>query len=366
MRKDTTPVVDAISQLNFEGNIIPHSWLQSPVMHLDSGLVNLPAIVLLSDLIYWYRAVVDRDEYSGNVVCIRKKFSGDKLQKTYAVWGESLGLSKGQVQDGIYFLKARGLITVELRTIESGFGKVPNVPFIEPVPEEIQEITYPVDKGHTSRQNGRGLPFKREIPPATTGDKYKRLQQEITEENKREERITFGNSAQARQEEKPRQISFSLPEKPQALAKLKPAPPVAKTRTPEEVLFSLQNSPLADAGKNPLLWFRQLYAIEIGMIPDIPSGSYGRWQKELKRLIATHGKEEVGKRLLRFLRNGRQAEYGYGVTQFTHAFDRYAFDAAASAGRGRGGRPTAMEQARTGVQALARISQQETGEDLSW
>ncbi len=50
MKKNTTPVVDAIGELNFEGNIIPHSWYQN--IKLPSGKTDTIAITLLSHIAY--------------------------------------------------------------------------------------------------------------------------------------------------------------------------------------------------------------------------------------------------------------------------------------------------------------------------
>jgi hypothetical protein len=73
-----TPTVAAITDLNFTGNIIPHSWWQTERLRLDSGKPNTTAILILSDICYWYRAVQERDETTGAVVAVRRRFKGDK------------------------------------------------------------------------------------------------------------------------------------------------------------------------------------------------------------------------------------------------------------------------------------------------
>ena len=69
----TTPEVDAIGALPWQGNLVPHAWytaLTSP-----SGKPDLVAITLLADIVYWYRPVVERDPATGKVLRQRKKFA---------------------------------------------------------------------------------------------------------------------------------------------------------------------------------------------------------------------------------------------------------------------------------------------------
>jgi len=57
-----TPEVEAVGQMHFEGNIIPHRWYQN-ITHTTPGghtKPHLEAILILSDVVYWYRPVVRR------------------------------------------------------------------------------------------------------------------------------------------------------------------------------------------------------------------------------------------------------------------------------------------------------------------
>ena len=75
------------------------------------------------------------------VLGYKKKFKKDKLQKTYEALGERFGLSKRQAKLACDYLKEKGIITVEFRTIKTSQGRVPNVMFVEPVIEELKKIT---------------------------------------------------------------------------------------------------------------------------------------------------------------------------------------------------------------------------------
>lgn len=68
-------VVDQVGSVHLEGNILPTSWFSTFV--LESGKPDLNAIVVLSEIVYWHRPTVVRDEYSGQVVRVKKKFKSD-------------------------------------------------------------------------------------------------------------------------------------------------------------------------------------------------------------------------------------------------------------------------------------------------
>jgi hypothetical protein len=136
-------IVEAIGKIRLQGNIVPFSWLQHPLLRSDRGKVNLPAAIILSDIIYWYRPQEVREEATGKVVELRRKFGADKLQKSYQAWADQFGLTKRQVKEAVAFLRSRGLITTEFRHITTDGGlRLSNVLFIEPVVTKIEGITF--------------------------------------------------------------------------------------------------------------------------------------------------------------------------------------------------------------------------------
>lgn len=158
----TNPVVKAIGDINIEGHVIPHTWYLTKLLRIDPtkpayyeeedattgaktlkvNKINLNAVVILSDIVFWYRPKKVVDEVTGQLVEITKRFKADKLQKSYKSWAAQFGLTVRQVKDACYFLRDRGLITVECRNITTANGQtIPNVTFFEPVPEKIREIT---------------------------------------------------------------------------------------------------------------------------------------------------------------------------------------------------------------------------------
>jgi len=153
----TTPVIEEMSKLNFSGNVIPQNWFN--FIKFPSGKPDLLGIMLLSEIIYWYRPTEIRDEVTGQIIGYKKKFKADKLQRNYQSFADQFGVSKRQVQDAARRLKEAGLITIELRIITSDTGMIlSNVPFFEPVISGIKQITYPhLQQGGSCNQLHEGM-----------------------------------------------------------------------------------------------------------------------------------------------------------------------------------------------------------------
>ncbi|TCO55508.1 hypothetical protein [Caldanaerobacter subterraneus] len=135
------PEVKKMMELNFEGNIIPAQWYKK--ITYPSGKPNLNAIIILSEIVYWYRPKIERNPYTGEVIGYKQKFNGDKLQRSYQSFADQFGLTKRQVQEAIKYLQKLGLIKVEFRNLKTDKGlTLTNIMFIEPVTEKIKEITY--------------------------------------------------------------------------------------------------------------------------------------------------------------------------------------------------------------------------------
>lgn len=131
----------AVGQLHFEGNIIPSSWFEH--LRRESGKSNATAAILLSEIVYWYRPTEIRDEATGRVIGLRKKFKADKLQRTYDSLANQFGFTKRQVKDAMKFLRDNGLIDLDFRTITTAGGmKMGNVLFIGLNVDALREITY--------------------------------------------------------------------------------------------------------------------------------------------------------------------------------------------------------------------------------
>lgn len=66
-------IVDENAKLNISGNIIPQVWYRTIIR--ESGKPNLTAIIILADIVYWYKPTEIRDEGTGQVIGVRKNLS---------------------------------------------------------------------------------------------------------------------------------------------------------------------------------------------------------------------------------------------------------------------------------------------------
>ena len=178
MSCDTTPTVDAIGAIHFEGNIIPASWYKA--LRFPNGKPDLVAIILLAEIVYWYRPSITFDERTGQPCAIRKKFKCDKFSRSYQAFADQFGVTKRQAQDAITRLKyTYGVLHTETRTVKTEHGTLGNVLFLEPLPEKILAITHQrtplyVETEEGARSNGGA--------PAVERQTYSEISTEITED----------------------------------------------------------------------------------------------------------------------------------------------------------------------------------------
>lgn len=130
-------IVDEISQLRI--NSIPDCWYHNIK---KNGQTQAMAILVLWDLLYWYKWTELRDEHTGLITGYKKKFAADLLQRSYSDIGAKFGITKRQATDVISFLAELGVLKKHLRTISFKNGlRCNNVLFIELIPSKIKEIS---------------------------------------------------------------------------------------------------------------------------------------------------------------------------------------------------------------------------------
>lgn len=151
-------IVDENAKLNISGNIIPQAWYKTIIR--DSGKPYLTAIVILADIVYWYKPAEVRDEVTGQVVEFKKKFKADLLQRSYQQISEQFGISKKEASSAIVFLEKLGVVKRVFRTINIEGLVINNVLYLELIVNRLRELTYPEDRkpdpGQETDQNGWG------------------------------------------------------------------------------------------------------------------------------------------------------------------------------------------------------------------
>lgn len=166
---DDTAVLQ-IANINITGNILPPAWLKN--LTFENGKPYTTAALILSDIVYWYRPVVIRDETTGLVTGLGKKFRADKLQRNYESLAEMYGFTKRQVTDACHYLAEQGLIDLDFRTIIKDGIKNGNVLFIGLNVERLAEITnvtgITLQRDRVSRFDVIGITPKRETNTENT------------------------------------------------------------------------------------------------------------------------------------------------------------------------------------------------------
>lgn len=133
-------VVEEVGKMNFTGNVIPQAWYST--LKRESGKPYLTAIVILADIVYWYRPIEVRDEQTGQVIAYKKKFRSDKLQRSYQQIADMFGISKNEATQAIIYLEKKGIIHREFREISVNGVISNNVLFIGLNPDRLREVTF--------------------------------------------------------------------------------------------------------------------------------------------------------------------------------------------------------------------------------
>lgn len=141
-------IVDENARLNISGNIIPQAWYRTVAR--ESRKPNLTAIVILADIVYWYKPTEIRDESTGQVVALKKKFKADLLQRSYQQISEQFGISKKEATNAIIFLEKLGVVKRVFRTININGLVINNVLYLELIVSRLRELTYPEEKSDFS------------------------------------------------------------------------------------------------------------------------------------------------------------------------------------------------------------------------
>lgn len=134
-------LVDAIAQINFQGNLIPKSWFAHiKYKNIRGEYCDYLAVNILSEIVYWYRPKIIKGS-AGKTLGICKRFVGDKLRRTYESFATQFNATIKQVKSSIKLLKSLSLIELEFRTILVDGKKTPNVLYLNCNPQKIAEIT---------------------------------------------------------------------------------------------------------------------------------------------------------------------------------------------------------------------------------
>ncbi len=110
----------------------------------------------------------------------RKRFQGDKLQRSYQAFAEQFGFGKRETADALKRLRDAGFITLDLRTVEMLDGvKCSNILFVGINPQAIAAITTPSSVSPESNSNNAisdtAITLKRNTPDVITEQGIRRM-----------------------------------------------------------------------------------------------------------------------------------------------------------------------------------------------
>lgn len=172
-------IVDAMGSINITGNIIPAVWYRT--ITKENGKPYLLAIVILADIVYWYRPSEVRDQGTGHILSWKKKFSEDILRQSYQYYADLFGESKKTVKTAMDRLEKLQVIKREFRTVSYGEGLVcNNVMYVELKPDMLYRLTFPEEipamdgvddscAGVSDDKTGGSLPTKSDTPMENFG-----------------------------------------------------------------------------------------------------------------------------------------------------------------------------------------------------
>ena len=165
--KTENVIVNKVGKMRFSGNVIPEVWYKTIVS--SNGRVNLLAINILAEIVYWYRPMEIRDEMTGDVTWKKKFADDDYLQRNYSKICEKYNVSTKQAREALIVLETLGVVKRHFRTIETEMGKCPNVMYIELIPDALYKLTYPEmtdEDGKTSFPSDKEVFTKKETRPS--------------------------------------------------------------------------------------------------------------------------------------------------------------------------------------------------------
>lgn len=132
--------VDKLYGSPISGNLVPSVWCHKILG--ENGKPNMNAIMILAEIVYWYRPKAEKNEGEQNVIQLKKKFKADLLQLSYRKIMNKFNLSKDQCKRALDLLENMGLIKRHYRMITADDGtKYNNVMFIELFTEKVMKLS---------------------------------------------------------------------------------------------------------------------------------------------------------------------------------------------------------------------------------
>jgi hypothetical protein len=253
--QETYQIIQQIGEINLIGNVIPHSWYK----HIQlNGKPDCTAILILAEILYWWRPRIIRDEHSGETIRIEKRFKADLLQKSYNDFCVSFGFSKKQVKEATDRLEELKLIKKIFKDITNKGSHISSVLFIKINPKKIKKISIPFEKTGNSLETldtdtSPGTPYPPGYPPPTLqGTPY--TYNTYKEKSFSKEKLTtnFSESELPSEDSDPKEFVGEQIEKPSRNAEVDSSPRILSRSEFEKTKSTIQTIPATEISKTDL------------------------------------------------------------------------------------------------------------------
>ena len=111
-------IVQSLGSIYLSGDIVPPEFFNA--IRFESGKPDLLSVLILADLLYWFRPIRPRSEDTGQALAWRQKFKGESLNREYGYFENKFGATNRQCRDSVARLKNLGLIFVAVIPRPSG------------------------------------------------------------------------------------------------------------------------------------------------------------------------------------------------------------------------------------------------------
>lgn len=146
------PKIALMEEIDYFGNIIPHSWYKEILMK-KTGKSDVNAIIVLADIVYWYRPSIKVDRKTGRASYKKKFRDRDYLQKGYQEIATTFGFGYDEAKNAVKRLEKKGLIKRIVRKARTPNNGWLTLLFIDINPEAVQKITYKLSESEEQKIN---------------------------------------------------------------------------------------------------------------------------------------------------------------------------------------------------------------------
>lgn len=117
-----------------------HSWLEK--ICFKNGKPDYIAIMILSDIYFWYQPIIKRNSKTGKIISIEQKFKYHMVQKDKSDYAKLLKATPQQIKRALKNLETKGFIRREYKPIKREDGSLirANKMFIEINFDKVKEL----------------------------------------------------------------------------------------------------------------------------------------------------------------------------------------------------------------------------------